>query len=86
MSAIQNCLPDDVTLSPTHLPCSPSSHITSEVTQAIRQCVAAVRRELELKRETVEREMEEEEEEEELLAAAEETDFAMFRAMQSLDL
>ena len=89
MSAIQSCLPDDVTLSRPHS--SPSSHVTSEQRQAMRQCVAAVRRELDVKREMVMREIGEsgegeEEEREELVATAEETDFAMFRAMETLDL
>ena len=78
MSAIQSCLPDDVTLSHPHS--SPSSHVTSEQRQVMRQCVAAVRRELDVKRETVRREREE------LVATEEETDFAMFRAMETLDL
>ena len=85
MSAIQNCLPDDVILSHPHFSpsshphSSPSSHITGEQIQAIRQSVAAMRREL---RERVRRESGEEEE----VVAEEETDFAMFRAMQALGL
>ena len=116
VSALRGCVPDDVTISHPHTShphSSHSSHIREEQTQNLRQCVAALRRELEARKEMAERVREREEGSEgerreemvqrtevreggrreegefrdsELFTATEDTDFAMFKAMQSLGM
>ena len=93
MSALQSCLPDDITLSPPHPSHPHPPHVTREHLPLIRPCVKTLRRELGLREEEERRETEGEREEEgglereaELSKAKEETDLAMFMALQSLGL